>query len=369
MKFFCEKEKLILGINIVQKAVSSKTTLPILEGILIEASENNIKLTSNDLELGIECFIDAEVKEQGAGVVESKMFGDIVRRLPDAEVLISLDGDGLFTIDCEGALYKLSSLEPSDFPRLPEIKAEESVSIKQGILKDMIRQTLFAASMDENRPIFTGCLLEVKENKINMVAVDGFRLSYRNNPFEGEASNFSAVIPGKTLNEILKILQSNDEDIRINISKNQVLFEMERCKIVSRLLEGEFLNYRNAIPVEMDTRIKVNKNNILSAFERIYLINREEKKYPVRMKIENNKLTIICNSTLGNAKEDLIVDTEGRDIEIGFNPKYFIDALKAIEDEEIFIDFTTNMAPCVIKPLKEEKFLYMILPVRIREEE
>jgi DNA polymerase-3 subunit beta len=368
MKFFCEKEKLLLGLNIVQKGVSSKTTLPILEGILIETMENSIKLTSNDLEIGIECIIDANVKEQGAIVIESKMFGDIVRRLPDAEILIYLDEEGLFTIDCEGALYKLSSLDHNDFPRLPEIKANDSISIKQSIIKDMIKQTLFAASVDENRPIFTGCLLEVKENNLNMVAVDGFRLSFRNNPFEGEGKDFSAVIPGKTLNEILKILQSNEEQISINISKNQVLFEMERCKIVSRLLEGEFLNYKNAIPVEKETRIKVSKSNLLSAFERIYLITREEKKYPVKMKIENNKLNIICSSTLGNAKEDIIIETEGKDIEIGFNPKYFIDALKAIEDEEIYADFTTNMAPCVIKPIKEEKFIYMILPVRIREE-
>jgi len=367
MNFFCKKENLLNGINIVQKGVSSKTTLPILEGILIETIENTIKLTSNDLEIGIECIIEAQIKRKGASVVESKMFGEIIRKLPDADIFISLEDNGIFIIECEGSLYKLSSLNPDDFPRLPSIKADESVKIKQSTFKEMIKQTIFAVSADENRPIFTGCLVEILDTYINMVAVDGFRLSLRREECEWTGNKFYAVISGKTLNEIFKIIQTSEDDISINISKNQVLFEMDRCKIVSRLLEGEFLNYKSAIPVEKETRIRANKSNLLSAFERIYLITREEKKYPVKTKIENGIMTIICNSTIGNAKEELNIETEGKDIEIGFNPKYLIDALKAINDEEINIDFTTSMAPCVIKPIEGETFVHMILPVRIRE--
>lgn len=367
MKFSCEKEKLQNGINIVQKG-TSKTTLPILEGILIETTEKGVKLTSNDLEIGIECIVDADISEKGAAVVESRMLGEIVRRLPDEEIFLSLDKKGTFIIECGGALYKLSSLNPDEFPRLPKITIEDSVILKQNILKEMVRQTIFAVSVDENRPIFTGSLFEVSDENVSMVAVDGFRLSLRRSRNESNGKKFSAVIPGRTLNEITKILQSSEEEVAVNISKNQVLFEMEKCKIVSRLLEGEFLNYSSAIPVEKETRIKVNRNILLSAFERIYLITREEKKYPVKIKIEENKLTILCNSTIGNAKEEIEVDVEGRELEIGFNPRYFIDALKAVNDEEIFIDFTTNMAPCVIKPIQGEDFTYMILPVRIREE-
>lgn len=368
MKIFCEKEKLVYGINVVQKAVSTKTTLPILEGILIETVEEGIRLTSNDLELGIECIIEADVKEKGATVVESRMFGEIIRRLPETEIILSKDEQGIFIIECEGSLYKLAALNPEEFPKLPEIKTEESVSVKQNLLREMIRQTIFSVSADENRPIFTGCLIEIKDGALNMVSVDGFRLSLRSQEFAGDNKKLSVVIPGKTLNEIFKILQNNDEEIFINISKNQALFEMKGIKIVSRLLEGEFLNYNSAIPVEKDTRIKVNKELILSAFERIYLIIREEKKYPVKIKAEKNIVTIMCSSTIGNAKEEISAEIEGKDIEIGFNPKYFIDALKVIEDEEIYIDFTTSMAPGVIRPMKGENFVYMILPVRIREE-
>lgn len=368
MKFSCNKENLLNGINVVQKGVSSKSTLPILEGVLIETLVNGIRLTSNDLEIGIECIIDSQVTKQGSAVVESKMFGEIIRKLPDAEIFITLDKDGIFSIECEGSLYRLSSLNPDEFPRLPEIKVEESILIKQSLLKEMIRQTIFAVSTDENRPIFTGCLIEAEQDNLNMVAVDGFRLSLRREPHEWKGGKFNAVVPGKALNEIFKILQNSEEEISINISKNQALFRMERCRIVSRLLEGEFLNYKSAIPMEMETRVYVKRSHLLSAFERVYLLTREEKKYPIKMKIENNILTIVCSSTIGNAKEELNVDQQGKDIEIGFNPRYFIDALKSINHEEIIIAFTTSMAPCVIKPVQGEEFIHMILPVRIREE-
>jgi len=368
MRIVCEKEKLAYGITIVQKAVSSKTTLPILEGILIETVESGIKLTSNDLEIGIECLIQADIREKGAVVVESKMFGEIVRRLPDTDIVLYCEDNGIFVIECEGSVYRLISLNPDEFPRLPKIKTSESISIKQNTLREMIKQTIFSVSTDENRPIFTGCFLEIKDAFINMVSVDGFRLSLRKQKFEGEVNNFNAVIPGKTLNEIFKIIQNNDEEIRINVAKNQALFEMKDVKIVSRILEGEFLNYRAAIPVEKETRIKVNKDILLSAFERIYLLTKDEKKYPVKLKAENNVITIICNSTIGTAKEEISTEIDGKDIEIGFNPKYFIDALKAVEKEQVYIDLTTSMAPGVIRPIEEEAFIYMILPVRIREE-
>jgi len=368
MKIICEKEKLASGINIVQKAVSSKTTLPILEGILIETNKEGIKLTSNDLEIGIECLLQADIREDGAAVVESKMFGEIIRRLPDTDISLYSEENGVFVIECEGSLYRLASLNADEFPRLPEVKTQETLLIKQGTLKEMIRQTIFSVSVDENRPIFTGSLLNITNGDINMVSVDGFRLSLRKQKYEGETKEFNVVIPGKTLNEIFKILQNNDEEISISVAKNQALFKVKNIKIVSRILEGEFLNYNAAIPVERETRIKVNKDILLSAFERIYLLTREEKKYPIKLKTENNVITIMCNSTIGNAKEEISAEIDGKDIEIGFNPKYFIDALKVVEKEQIYIDLTTSMAPGVIRPVKEEEFIYMILPVRIREE-
>lgn len=369
MKIVCQKEKLSSAINIVQKAVSSKTTMPILEGILIECTEENgIKLISNDLEIGIECNITADIKEKGAAVIESRMFGEIIRRLPDTDIVLYTEENGTFIIECEGSLYRLLSLNPEEFPKLPQIEKNETIKLKQNNLKEMIRQTVFSVSVDENRPIFTGCLLEITDGFVNMISVDGFRLSLRKQEYKGEIKSFSAVIPGKTLNEIFKIIQNNDEEINISVVKNQALFETNNVKIVSRILEGEFLNYKSAIPVEKDTSVKVDKNSLLAAFERVYLLTRDEKKYPVKLKTENNIINIICSSTIGTAKEEISAEIEGKDIEIGFNPKYFIDALKVIEEEKISIDFTTNMAPSVIKPIDDEKFTYMILPVRIREE-
>lgn len=368
MKVTCKKENLLYAINTVQKGVSTKTTLPILEGILIKAEAGLLIMTSNDLEIGIECKISAEVEKEGITVVESKILGEIIRKLPNEEVKFQKEDNNIFSIECEGSLYKLSIMNYEDFPNLPEVVPEESVIVNQKTLKEMIKQTIFSISTDENRPIFTGCLLEVDENNINMVSVDGFRLSLRKKEYKSENKGFKAIIPGKTLNEIFKIIHLSEDNIIINIAKNQALFEIEGVKIVSRLMEGEFLNYKSAVPVEKETRVRIKKDTLLSAFERIYILTKDEKKYPVKMRINNNNLNITCNSTVGTAKEDIMVEIEGKDIEIGFNPKYFIEALKVIEEQEINIDFTTGMAPAVIRPIEGEEYTYMILPVRIREE-
>lgn len=370
MKFFCDKNTLMKGINIAQKGTASKTTLPILEGILIEATRENIKLTSNDLELGIEIWLKAKIIEEGVCVIDSRMFGEIIRKLPqDSMIDISLEEGNILAIKCEGSLYKLLSMNPEDFPRLPEVDVEKTITIKQNILKDMIRQTIFAVGTDENRPIFTGCLVEVTDGYLNIVGVDGFRLALRRHLYEGQGEKFYAIIPGKTLSEILKILENSEAEVKIGISKNQALVELENCKIVSRVLEGEFLNYKAAIPLERDIRIRVNKDDLLAAFERIYLLTRDERKYPSIIRIQDDKLIITCDATVGAAKEEIKIDNEGGELEIGFNPKYFVDALKAIDDKEVFMDFGTSVAPCVIRPIEGEEFVHMILPVRIRGEE
>ena len=239
-------------------------------------------------------------------------------------------------------------------------------------LRNMIRKTIFAVSTEENRPIFTGCLFEVENNKLNVVAVDGFRLAWRSSFLNVQANDFSAVIPGKTLNEVNKIISDSFEPIKIGISKNQALFEMDNCKIVTRVLDGEFLNYANVIPKEWDTRIRVNKNILQSCFERISLISsssvEKEKKYPVKVTVDIGKLTISCTNQTGDAKEEIYVSTEGKNLEAGFNPKYFLDALRNIDDEEIFVDFGTSISPCIIRPVDEEgDYTYMILPIKLKD--
>ena len=371
MQFVCYKDNILKAINSVVKGVASKTTMPILEGILIQTNDKDIKLTSYDLEIGIEYVMDCEVKEQGSTVVNAIMFSEIIRKLPDTEISISINEKNLLEIECEGSLYKLATMNPEEFPELPKIEVENSIEIEQNTLKNMIRKTIFAVSSEDSRPIFTGCLFEVKENKLNIVAVDGFRMALRSSILENQTNEFSAVIPGKTLNEVNKILLDSFDNVKIGISKNQALFEMDNCKIVTRILEGEFLNYKSAIPNNWETRIKVNKNSIQNSFERISLISssviEKEKKYPVKVSIEIGKVIISCTNQTGDAKEEIYVSTEGKNLEVGFNPKYFLDSLKAIDDEEVFIEFGTKISPCIVKSVENSDYTYMILPIRLKD--
>ena len=372
MKVVCYKDKILKAINSVVKGVASKTTMPILEGILIQTNDNEVKLTTYDLEIGIEYVMECEVKEQGSTVVNAIMFSEIIRKLPDTEISITLNEKNLLEIECEGSLYKLATMNPEEFPELPKIEVENGIEVEQINLKNMIKKTIFAVSMEESRPIFTGCLFEIENNKLNLVAVDGFRLALRSLFLNKPTQNFSAVIPGKTLNEVNKILSDSFDIVKIGVSKNQALFEMENCKIVTRILDGEFLNYKNVIPNNWDTRILVNKSNIQNSFERISLISassvEKEKKYPVKVQVDIGKVTISCTNQTGDAKEELYVSTEGKNLEAGFNPKYFLDALKSIDDEEVYIEFGTSISPCLVKSTQNNDYVYMILPIRLKED-
>ena len=264
-------------------------------------------------------------------------------------------------------------MNPEEFTELPEINVENSIEIEQNTLKDMIRKTIFSISSEENRPIFTGCLFEVKSNKLNVVAVDGFRLAWKSKFLQKQTNDFSAVIPGRTLIEINKIILDSFDLVQIGIAKNQALFEIENCKIVTRLLDGEFLNYSKVIPEKWETRVRVNRGIISNCFERISLISsssiEKEKKYPVKVSVEVGKITISCTNQTGDAKEELFVSTEGKDLEVGFNPKYFLDVFRNIDDEEVFIDLGTNISPCIVRSVEEEgDYKYMILPIRLKND-
>ena len=368
MKIICSKEKLLEGINIVQKAVSAKTTLPILEGILIEAGEN-VKLTSNDLEIGIECIIEADVREEGAIVLNARMFGEIIRKFPDAEVLIEVRENNNVVIECENSMFEIRGLDAEGFPALPTLEKKDGIKISQRMLKDMIRQTIFAVSTDENRPMLTGSLFEYKDGKFTIVSIDGYRLAMRCFEPENENETVSAerkfVIPGKTLNEIAKILQPVDDDIYIYAAGNQILFDMGNCIMTSRLLEGEYLNYMSIFPKDHETKVRVNTKDLLSCFERASLvITSEERRYPVSLDITEEKIVITANTEAGNVREELKIDMEGKRLEISFYHKFFIEALRAIDNETIDIYFTTSLGPCTIKPLQGNDFAYLILPIR-----
>lgn len=374
MKIIFEKDKMIKALNSVTKAVATKTTMPILEGILIQTDNDDIKLTCYDKELGIEYIIkENNVLEQGSTVVNAIMFSEIIRKLPDTNITISINENNLLVIECEGSVYKLATMNPDDFPQLPEINVENSIELEQNTLKDMIRKTIFAISTEENRPVFTGCLFEVKNNKLNVVAVDGFRLAWKSKILNTKTNDFEAVIPGRTLQEINKILIDSFDLIKLGIAKNQALFEIENCKIVTRLLDGEFLKYSEVIPKKWETRVRVNKNLISNCFERISLISsssmEKEKRYPVKLNVEVGKIKISCTNQTGDAKEEIFTTTEGQDLEAGFNPKFFLDVFRNIDDEEVYIDFGTNISPSVIRSIEDDgDYQYMILPVRLKKD-
>lgn len=371
MKFVCLKDVLLEGISIVQKAVPSKSTVSVLEGILIECNDN-LKLTGNDLEIGIECTVESDILEKGSIVINSKMFGDIIRKLPDAEIIIAVNDDNVVTIDCLKSHFELMGIAPDGYPSIPNIIKEEPYVINQKIIKDMIRQTIFSVSTDENKKVLNGSLIECHNNNLIFISVDGFRLSLRRNYVNQETTDFSAIVPGKTLIEIIKLLKEdndNDNNVTIFANKSLIQFEFDNFKVVSRLIEGEFMNYKNILPSEFETRIKVNKKELQNSLERASLVTVEEKKFPVRFSILPTGLIIDSNTTIGNVREEVTIEKDGNDLEVGFNPKFFIDALKVIENEEIFVNFTSSVGPCNIKPLEGDSFDYMILPVRIKAED
>ncbi|MDK2933574.1 MAG: polymerase subunit beta [Clostridiales bacterium] len=369
MKIFCEKNVLLDAINIVQKAVSPKSTLPILEGILLEASEN-LKLTGNDLELGIECEVEAKIEQTGSIVLDAKMFGDIVRKLPNDTVYIEVQENNSTYIKCGNSEFNIMGITAVEFPELPKVEKENSLVVCQEKLRSMIRQTIFAVGTNTNKLIFTGSCVEVDNNELNMVSVDGYRLALRKEPISKVINDkLSFVIPGKTLNELSKIIRDEEKDIQIYVTNKHVLFEFDHCLIVSRLLEGEFLNYQQIIPKEHQLRVKASVKPLIDSIERAALIiTSENKKYPVKLNITMDKMLISCMTETGKVQDSVPVETLGNDLEIGFNHKYLLDALKACECDEVYLEFNTALNPCVIKPIEGEKFIYLVLPVRLRGE-
>ncbi|MBZ4646139.1 MAG: polymerase beta subunit [Clostridia bacterium] len=368
MKILCDKNILLDGINIVQKAVSPKSALPILEGILLEASEN-LKLTGNDLELGIECNVEATVERTGSVVLNSKIFGDIVRKLPNDIVHIEVQENNSTYIKCGNSEFTIMGISSAEFPELPKVQKENALVVTQECLRSMIRQTIFAVGTNENKLILTGSCLEVNNNELNMVSVDGYRLALRKETIDTKDSKLSIVIPGKTLNELSKIIREGEEDINIYITTKHVLFEFDNCRIISRLLEGEFLNYKQIIPKEYQLRVKASVKPLIDSIERAALIiTSDNQKYPVKLNIKMDKIIISCMTQTGTVQDSVPVETFGDDLEIGFNHKYLLDALKACECDEIYMEFNTSLSPCIIKPIEGEQFIYLVLPVRLRSE-
>jgi len=368
MKISCPKNLLLEGLNTVAKAVSSRATTPILECVLLTANENGLKLTANDLELTIETnFIDCEVIKDGSVALDAKIFNDIARAMPGSHIEISADEKNLTVIKSGKTEFKVLGMSAAEFPELPIVDKVSTYTIPANEFKNMIRQTAFSVSQDPSRPILCGQLLDIRGDNITIVSVDGFRVSLRKSMLHSSEGDIKMVIPSKTMNEVGRILPT-DNDININFyaTDKHVLFELEKCTIVSRLLEGEFINYENMFMTDTTTLLTAERAALMDSIDRATLISKDSKKSPVKLRIDDSLITISSNTEMGTSHEELSVIQDGPDIEIAFNPKYLTEVMKVLDSEKITISLTSSLSPCVIKVENSDDYKYLVLPLRLR---
>ncbi len=363
MKLVCPKSSLLSGVQIVSKAVSSKTTMSILECILVDATKGLITLTGNDMDLGIETIIEGTIVEKGIIALDAKIFLDIVRKLPDNDVTIETDDSCKTTITCEKAKFTIIGKSGEDFSYLPVVEKEDSIQISQFTLKEVVRQTIFSISDNDNNKLMTGELFEINGNQLKVVSLDGHRISIRKIELKDSYAPKKVVVPGKTLNEVSKILPGGaDQMVTISFTAKHIVFEFENTVVVSRLIEGEYFRIDQMLSSDYETKLRVNKKEFLSCIDRATLLVKEGDKKPIIITITDEKMELKINSVLGSMNEDIEIEKVGKDLMIGFNPKFMIDALRVIDDEEVELYMVNPKAPCFIKN-PEESYIYLILPV------
>lgn len=363
MKIICSKSNLVKGVSIVSKAVPSKTTMPILECILIDATTDIIKLTANDMELGIQTEIEGDIIKHGMISIDARIFSEIVRKLPDNDVTVETDENLQTTITCEKAKFDISGRPGEEFSYLPIIEKEDSINISQFTLKEVIRQTIFSISDTESNKLMTGELFEIKDNMLRVVSLDGHRISIRKIALKDEVNDKKLVVPGKTLIEISKILSGEAESIvNISYTNNHIVFEFDKTIVVSRLIEGEYFKIDQMLSNDYDTKVRINKKELLNCIDRATLLVKEGDKKPIIITIGDEVMELQIKSQIGSMNEEIFINKEGKDLMIGFNPKFLIDALRVIDEEEVTLYLMNAKAPCFIKN-EEESYIYLILPV------
>ena len=365
MKLVCLKSNLLNGVQIVSKAVPNKTTMSILECILIDASGGIITLTANDMDLGIETVIEGDILEEGIIALDAKIFLEMVRKLPDSYIRIETDESYKTVITCEKAKFTIIGKSGEDFSYLPPVEKEDSVVISQFTLKEMVRQTIFSISDNDNNKLMTGELFEINGDEMKLVSSDGHRISIRKIRLREVYEHKQVIVPGKTLNEVSKILPGGAEsELTIYFTANHIVFEFDNTVVVSRLIEGEYFNIDRMLSSDYETRVKVNKKELLSCIDRATLLTREGDRKPIVINITDEGMVLKIESALGSMNEDIDIEKQGRDLMIGFNPKFLIDALRVIDDEEVELFMVNPKAPCFIKN-EEHGYIYLILPVSL----
>lgn len=363
MKLICSKANLLNGVNTVSKAVPNKTTMSILECILIDASEDRIRLIANDTELGIETVITGIIEEKGKIALDAKILLDIVRKLDDQDVSIECDSSLKTFITCGKAKFTIIGKPADEFTYLPKVEKIDSISVSQFTLKEIIRQTIFSIADNDNNKIMTGELFEVSGDVLKVVSLDGHRISIRKINLKTSYPSKKVIVPGKTLNEISKILAGDtNKEVNIFFTGKHIIFDFDETTVVSRLIEGEYFKIDQMLSSDYETKMTINKKELLDSIDRATLLVKEGDKKPIIMNITEDNIELKMNSTVGSMNEDISVKKQGKDLMIGFNPKFMIDALRVIDDEEIDIYFVNPKAPCFIKNA-EESYTYLVLPV------
>lgn len=363
MKLVFTKSNLNKAVGIVMKAVPTRTTMNILECILIDATTNEIKFTGNDMELGIETIVEGEIIEKGKIAIDAKLFSEIVRKLPDNDITLTTDSNNNALITCEKSKFNIAGKSGDDFSYLPAIIKDKMITLSQFQLKEVINQTIFSIAINDNNKMMTGELFEVNEGTLKVVGLDGHRIAIRNIKLEGRSDDVRVVIPGKTLQEISKILNADAESfVNIYFTNNHVLFEFDQTHVVSRLIEGDYFKISQMLSNDYETKVSINKKEFLDSIDRANLLIREGDKKPIIINILNGLLQVNVNSAIGALNEDIDIDKEGKDIMIGFNPKFLMDALRVIDDGNVTMYLVNHKSPCFIRD-KEENYIYLILPV------
>jgi DNA polymerase-3 subunit beta len=363
MKIVCKKANLLNGVQIVSKAVPGKTTMPILECILIDASKGMITLTANDMELGIETVIEGRILEKGIIALDAKIFLEMVRKLPENDIIIETESNLNTIVTCEKSKFNIMGKNGEDFSYLPLIEKNIPVILSQFSLKEVIRQTIFSIAANDNNKMMTGELFEINDNILRVVSLDGHRISIRKIQLKDSYDYHKVIVPGKTLNEISKILTGEaDKDVSIYFTDKHIVFEFDDTTVVSRLIEGDYFKVDQMLSSDYETKVRINKKEFLNCIDRATLLVKEGDKKPIIIDIKDIEMQLMINSTIGSMDESIDISKSGKDLMIGFNPKFLIDALKVIDEEEIDIYMVNPKAPCLIKDA-EENYIYLILPV------
>ena len=369
MKFSCEQQKLAKALNVVSKAVTSRTTIPILKGIMLEvSSDGNLVMSASDLDISIQDTIGVNNAEAGSVIVMAKLFGDIIRKLPNTDIDISCDEENNVIIQCMNSEFKIVGMSTDEFPNVNKINEDNNfINFNKSMFRSMIDKTSFAASIDESRGVITGVLIELDSDEINMVAIDGYRMAIMRKAMVN-TNQQRIIISAKILNEISRILgdiESDDEDGKLFLSEKKAVFKFDNIQAELRLIDGEFIKYKDILPKESKITAVVNKSQMMESIERASLLSKVGKNNLIKMSLEDTLMTITSNSEEGNVKEELAISKEGENLNIGFNAQYMIDVLKSIDDENIKMLFNSSITPCLIEPCEGSEFEYLVLPVRI----